>query len=81
MVAGLAVTIYYVIRTHSFFGGSMEHAWYGINPISSGIFGVALGFAVIVIVSLMTPPPSPEVQKLVAYIRYPGMTPPFVEGD
>ena len=77
MVAGLALTIFYVVRTHSFFGGSMDNAWYGINPISSGIFGVALGFTVIVVVSLLTPPPGEAVQRLVAYIRYPGMTPPL----
>ncbi|MDY0048716.1 MAG: sodium:solute symporter family protein, partial [Thauera propionica] len=44
MVVGLAVTLYYVVRTHSFFGGSMSHAWFDINPISAGVFGVPLGF-------------------------------------
>ncbi len=76
MLAGLAVTIYYVVQTHSFFGGSMDKAWYGINPISSGIFGVALGFAVIVVVSLLTPPPSDKAQALVDYMRHPTMPPP-----
>jgi cation/acetate symporter len=30
----------------------------GILPISAGVFGVPLGFAVIIIVSLLTPAPA-----------------------
>jgi cation/acetate symporter len=45
--------------------------WFGILPISAGVFGVPLGFAVIILVSLVTPPPSREVQDLVEYVRYP----------
>ncbi|HJV27416.1 MAG TPA: sodium:solute symporter family protein [Aromatoleum sp.] len=71
MIAGLAVTLVYVVRTHSFFGGSMEQAWFGINPISGGLFGVPVGFLTIIVVSLLTPPPPPEIQKLVDYVRYP----------
>lgn len=71
MLAGLGITLYYVVRTHPFFGGSMDHAWYHINPISGGIFGVPLGFATIVLVSLLTPAPPREVQELVDYVRYP----------
>ena len=75
MVVGLAVTLYYVIRTHSFFGGSMSHAWFDINPISAGVFGVPLGFVTIVVVSLMTRPPPQEIQELVDYVRYPQLPP------
>jgi cation/acetate symporter len=71
MIAGLAVTVLYAVRTHPFFGGSMEQAWFEINPISSGIFGVPLGFATIVLVSLLTRPPPPEIQDLVDFVRYP----------
>jgi cation/acetate symporter len=35
------------------------------------VFGVPLGFVVIVIVSLLSKPPSPEVQALVESVRYP----------
>ncbi len=73
MLAGLGVTLYYVVRTHAFFGGSMENAWFGINPISAGAFGVFLGFATIMIVSLLTAPPPQEVQDLVDYVRYPNL--------
>ena len=81
MLAGLALTIFYLVRTHTFFGGSMENAWFGINPISSGVFGVALGFVTIILVSLLTPPPPAEVQQLVDYMRHPSMPPPDKELD
>ena len=71
MLAGLGVTLLYAVRTHPFFGGSMENAWFEINPISAGVFGVPLGFATIVVVSLLTRPPSAEVQELIDFVRYP----------
>lgn len=71
MLAGLGVTTFYLIRTHPFFSGSMEHAWFGINPISSGVFGVPLGFGTAILVSLLTPPPSAAARELVDYLRYP----------
>ncbi|WP_415259243.1 VC_2705 family sodium/solute symporter [Thauera phenylacetica] len=71
MLVGLAVTVFYVVRTHPFFGGSMANAWFDINPISAGVFGVPLGFATIVAVSLLTKPPPQEIQDLVDYVRYP----------
>ena len=75
MLAGLGVTLYYAVRTHSFFGGSMEQAWFDINPISAGVFGVPLGFVTIFVVSLLTPPPPQAIQDLVDYVRYPHMNP------
>ena len=71
MLVGLAVTIFYVVRTHPFFGGSMANAWFDINSISAGVFGVPLGFVTIVVVSLLTRPPPQEIQDLVDYVRYP----------
>ena len=47
--------------------------WWGILPISAGVFGVPLGFAVIIIVSLLTPAPSQETQELVEHVRYPDL--------
>lgn len=74
MLAGLGVTLLYAVRTHPFFGGSMQNAWFEINPISAGVFGVPLGFATIVVVSLLTKPPSAEVQELIDFVRYPKLT-------
>ncbi len=71
MIAGLGMTLYYIVRTHPFFGGSMADAWLDIHPISCGVFGVPAGFVVIAVVSLLTPPPSAEVQALVDDVRLP----------
>ncbi|WP_298624471.1 sodium:solute symporter family protein [uncultured Zoogloea sp.] len=71
MIAGLGMTLYYIVRTHPFFGGSMADAWLDIHPISCGVFGVPAGFVVIAVVSLVTPPPSAEVQALVDDVRLP----------
>ena len=44
-----------------------------VEPISAGLFGVPLGFAVIIIVSLITPAPKKETQELVEHVRYPDL--------
>ena len=49
-----------------------EHLWWGIQPISAGVFGVPVGFAVIVLASLLSAPPSAREQALVEYVRFPG---------
>jgi cation/acetate symporter len=66
MIAGLAVTTYYLIGSR-FFGVS----WFGTQTIASAIFGLPIGFLTIWIVSLLTPPPPQQVQDLVASVRYP----------
>ncbi len=76
MVAGLGVTFYYMITTQPWMRGlfgvtSPVQLWWDIQPISAGIFGVPLGFAVIILVSLVTPAPSRKVQELVEHVRYP----------
>jgi cation/acetate symporter len=66
MIAGLAVTTYYLIGSR-FYGVS----WFGTQTIASAIFGLPIGFLVIWVVSLLTPPPPQAVQDLVASVRYP----------
>jgi cation/acetate symporter len=78
MVAGLGVTFYYMSVTHPWLRGvlgvtSPIELWWGIQPIAAGVFGVPLGFAVIVLVSLLTPPPPADVQALVEHVRYPNL--------
>jgi cation/acetate symporter len=45
--------------------------WWDIHPVSAGVFGVPLGFVVIIVVSLLTPPPAPFTHRLVDNLRYP----------
>ena len=78
MIAGVGTTFYYMATTQpwlrSVFGVTSpiaDHIWFGISPISAGVFGVPLGFAVIIIVSLLTPAPSAKVQELIEHVRYP----------
>jgi cation/acetate symporter len=37
------------------------------------VFGVPLGFAVIIIVSMLTKAPNREIQELVEHVRYPNL--------
>ena len=78
MLAGLGVTSYYMVSNQpwlrSAFGvTSPIELWWGIEPISAGLFGVPVGFAVIVLVSLATRRPSKQAQDLVDQIRYPNV--------
>ena len=74
MTVGLTVCIYYMLRTYPFFtnmGVPKMDLWFGLNPISAGVFGLPAGLLTIIIVSLLTPAPSRQVQELVEHVRYP----------
>jgi len=82
MVAGVGVTFYYMIVNQPwlrevFFNtprsAPITNEWFEISAISAGVFGVPLGFAVIIIVSLITPAPNRQVQELVESVRYPDL--------
>jgi cation/acetate symporter len=78
MIAGLGTTFYYMVMTQPWLRGvfgvtSPIELWWGIQPISAGLFGVPIGFAVIIIVSLLTGQPSKETQELVEHVRYPDL--------
>ncbi len=81
MLAGLGITFYYMATTQPWLRGVFgvtspiaDHIWWGIQAISAGLWGVPLGFVVIIIVSLLTPAPNREVQELVEHVRYPNLT-------
>jgi cation/acetate symporter len=74
MVAGLAVCVYYIVSTYPFFTqltGFEGARWWGIEPISSGVFGVPAGFLVAIVVSLVDRKPDEYTVALVDYIRHP----------
>ncbi|MGV2287087.1 sodium:solute symporter family protein [Trinickia sp. YCB016] len=74
MVAGLVVCVYYIVSTYPYFAqltGFAGQRWFGIEPISSGVFGVPAGFAVTIVVSLLDRKPDAYTSALVDYIRHP----------
>ena len=84
MLIGLSVTLYYMVRVQfnaipwlGLHGIGME-PWLGIQSTSAGIWGVAAGFVSIVLVSLLTEPPSSEALGLVELVRSPEAAGPEV---
>ena len=80
MVGGLGLTFYYMATTHPWMRGLFgvtspiaDNMWWGIQPISAGLFGVPLGFFLIIVVSLLTGAPRQDTQDLVEHVRYPNL--------
>ncbi len=76
MLAGIGITFYYMASTQPWLRGIFNvtkpvELWWEIQPISAGLFGIPLGFLVIIVVSLLTPAPDRETQELVDHVRYP----------
>lgn len=67
MIGGLAVTIFYMVMNYI----NPEFNVLGISHLSAGIFGVPVNFALIYVVSKLTPEPSQEMQRLVDTLRHP----------
>ena len=66
MTVGFCLTLFYMIGSR-FYGLD----WLGIKTVSSGIFGIPVGFLTIYAVSRMTAAPSQELQEFVENVRYP----------
>ncbi len=82
MIAGFGTTFYYMVTTQPWLreifldiprSAPVTGLWWDIQPISAGVFGVPVGFLVILLVSLVTPAPSRETQQLVEHVRYPNL--------
>lgn len=58
MLAGLLSTLYYMLTNtpavRVLFDLSSQGLWFGIDPVSAGVFGVPVGFLITVLVSLIT---------------------------
>ncbi|MBI5032444.1 MAG: VC_2705 family sodium/solute symporter [Chloroflexi bacterium] len=67
MIAGFFTTLTYMLLN------SLNPNWniLGITNVAAGIFGMPVNFAVAIIVSKLTPPPPPEVVRLVESLRQP----------
>jgi len=77
MLTGFGVCAYYIATRYPFFQAALGLApsdwplWFGIEPISAGVFAVPLGFAAIVIASLATPRPDAASNAFVERLRMP----------
>ncbi len=78
MVAGFGLTLYYMCTTEpslrAWLHVSMslsDATWWGIAPISAGVFGVPAALAVTVLVSLVTPRPAQAHARWVDDLRRP----------
>ncbi|MDD2913683.1 MAG: cation acetate symporter [Gallionella sp.] len=72
MVGGLATCMCYIYITYPFFGVNAP-LWWDINPVAAGIFGMPVGFAGVIIGSLLTAEPSQDIQDMVDRVRYPNL--------
>jgi len=71
MLVGLGVTVYYMLSRVEALHATLPHwlwasgLWFGIQPISAGVFGVPAGFATAGLVSWITrpAPPQPRVRS------------------
>ncbi len=74
MVAGLSITLFYMMRYKlGWIGGPTTPAdwWWGISPEGFGTAGMLVNFAVAIVVSRFTPAPPAHVQQMVETIRFP----------
>lgn len=79
MIAGLTVTIFYMVKTQPWLREMVLgvprsvplELWWGIQPIAAGVFGAAVAFLVIIVVSLLTPQPDAVTRQMVDYLREP----------
>jgi cation/acetate symporter len=75
MVLGIGFTATYIVGFKILDWGGPEDWWLGISPEGIGSVGMLLNFAVTLLVSRFTPPPPPEVRRLVETIRLPSEEP------
>ena len=78
MLSGAVLCLWYMARNlagpRAFFGlgeAGADLRWFGIEPVAAGVFGVPVGCLVLVLVSLLTRPPAPPEQAMVAQLRQP----------
>ena len=76
MLAGLGVTLYYMVRNESWLRAMFRvtappELWWDIQPIAAGAFGMPVGLAVMVVVSLLTRAPGAETRAFVERLRIP----------
>ncbi|MBW2282745.1 MAG: cation acetate symporter [Deltaproteobacteria bacterium] len=81
MLAGIGFTAAYILWFKMLGLGDASDWWFGISPEGIGSIGMLINFAVTLTVSRFTPPPPPEVQRMVEEIRLPSEPHREVAGD
>ena len=78
MLAGVGLCLWYMARNLpgprawlNLGPPGVDLRWWGIDPMSAGVFGVPLGCAVLVLVSLLTPRPAAAEVAMVDALRRP----------
>ena len=76
IIGGLGVTAYYLVSSHLPLRTALgltgpPQLWWGIQPISAGLFGVPAGFAAVLLVSWLTPAPALAQRQMLADLRSP----------
>ncbi len=78
MLAGLGVCLYYMATTTpglrsalGLTGPAADSQWWGIEPVAAGVFGVPVGFAVMIVVGLCGRPADAVQRKFVDALRNP----------
>jgi cation/acetate symporter len=77
MIVGIALCAWYMGTRYEFFqrvfglDAASWPLWFGIQPISSGVFGVPAGLLTLVVVSLFTPTTDTATRSFVDNIRIP----------
>jgi cation/acetate symporter len=73
MLTGMTFTAAYIIyfKFINPAGNTAANWWFGISPEGIGTIGMLINFAVMTIVSNVTPAPPEHVQKMVGSLRYP----------
>lgn len=67
MLAGWSVCLAYILTTEA----GWLHPILGVNNVAAGLFGIPIAFLVTGAISLLTPPPGPEMQDFIDSIRAP----------
>ncbi len=75
MIAGYAICVFYMFGTE-YYGMArwFQGTWLsrqGLSNIASGVVGIPVAFLVTIVVSLLTKPPSKEMQDFIDQIRIP----------
>ncbi|AWB34157.1 sodium:solute symporter family protein [Orrella marina] len=79
MLAGIAMTFYYMALTQPWLReicfdvprSAPVDLWFGIQPNAAGLFGIPLAFAVMFVISLLTPAPGQRASAMVDFLRRP----------